>query len=85
MAEVLERSVAISRRSKRTSGVAEAAFHQALSERSRRRAASATWSPTLGPEDLACLMSVIEGQLLPTLLRAYRPAGRAPLNGSGLA
>ena len=84
MAEVLEQSVASSRRSTRDGGAAESAFHDELSER-MRRAASATWSPTLGPEDLACLMSVIESQLLPTLLRSYRPARRTPLNGSGRA
>jgi len=85
MAEVLERSVAISGRSKHEGGAAGVAFHEELGERSRRRAASATWSPTLGPEDLACLMSVIESQLLPTLLRSYRPAKRKPLSGSSLA
>lgn len=85
MAEVLERSVAFSRRSKRSGGAAEAALHEELGERSRHRAESATWSPTLDPRDLACLMSVIGAELLPRLLRSYRPAERKPLNGSGLA
>ncbi len=82
MAEVLERSVAISRRSKHEVGAAEVAIQEELSERSRRREASATWLPTLGPQDLVCLMSVIESQLLPTLLCSYRPAEQKPLSAS---
>lgn len=89
MAEVLEPSVAIGRCSKRASGAtgaaAETAFHDELSTRSRRRSSPATWSSTLEPQDLARLMAVIETELLPTLLRSYRPAQRKPLNGSGLA
>ncbi len=89
MAEVLEQSVAIDRRSKRASGgtgaAVETAFHDELGARSRRRCSPATWSSTLEPQDLSRLMAVIETELLPTLLRSYRPAQRKPLNGSGLA
>lgn len=89
MTEVFEQGVASSRRSRRASGTAaaaaEAALHNRLVERDRRRAGSATWSSTLNAQDLACLLSVIERQLLPSLIRSYRPAKRKPLNGSGVA
>ena len=89
MAEVFEQGVASSGRSKRASGAAnaaaEAALHHQMADLAQRRAGSATWSGTLDAKDLACLMAVIEHQLLPSLLRAYRPAERKPLNGSRLA
>ena len=85
MAEVLEQSVLISRRSKPAGRAAETAFHEGLDGRSRRRFASATWAPTLDPQGLACLTAVIEAQLLPTLLRSYRPVQGMPPTGSGSA
>lgn len=85
MAEVLEQIVSISRRSKPAGSAAEAAFHEGHNGRSRRQSASATWAPTLDPQGLACLTAVIEAQLLPTLLRSYRPVQGMPLTGSGSA
>lgn len=47
----------------------------------RRRAAE--WSPTLGTGDLACLLQVIEKELLPRLVSAYAPSTHSPLPTSG--
>ena len=40
------------------------------------------WSCSLGATDLACLLQVIEAQLLPRLIGAYRPSDSAPLKTS---
>jgi hypothetical protein len=53
-----------------------------LAEGGERRARSATWSSSLCQSDLACLLTVIETQVLPRLLREYRPADRSPLKAS---
>lgn len=51
-------------------------------ERGRRRVSADAWSSSLNQADLACLLQVIEGQLLPRLLRDYRPSHRSPLGAS---
>ncbi len=64
---------------------AEAILHRELSSQARRRALDATWTSTLSAKDVACLMSVIELQVLPRLVAEYRPADRNPLQRSILA
>ncbi len=58
---------------------AEAMLHRGLAETAQRRAVATTWISSLCDADLACLMAVIEAQLLPRLLREYRPADASPL------
>ena len=41
------------------------------------------WKSGLSPSDLQCLLSVIEGELLPRLLTEYSPARHAPLGARG--
>ena len=43
-------------------------------EATPRKAVEERWCSTLAPRDLRCLMSVIEQQLMPQMLRAYSPA-----------
>lgn len=43
----------------------------------------AEWSPTLEGGDLACLLRVIESELLPRLVEAYAPSKHSPLRASG--
>ena len=47
------------------------------------RQRTAEWSPTLGAGDLACLMQVIENELLPRLVSAYAPSKHSPLPRAG--
>ena len=58
---------------------AEALFHRGLAETAQPRTVAATWTSSLCDADLARLMSVIEAQLLPRLLREYRPADASAL------
>lgn len=37
------------------------------------------WKPTLDASDLACLLHVIENDLLPRLVGAYAPSRHSPL------
>jgi hypothetical protein len=37
------------------------------------------WSSSLAPEDLLCLLSAIEQQVMPQLIAGYSPARCAPL------
>ena len=37
------------------------------------------WCSSLSREDLACLLQVIEGQVIPQLLNGYSPAKASPL------
>ena len=57
-----------------STGAAEAAFHRQLQRGAERRAASAGWSSSLCESDLACLMSVLERDVLPRIVGSYRPA-----------
>lgn len=41
------------------------------------------WTPTIEGADLACLLRVIEGELLPRLVKAYAPASATPLRTDG--
>ena len=61
---------------------ADARWRSALGERAVRRAGQASWAPTLAGSDLACLLQVIEAELLPRLLGEYRPADHAPLKAA---
>ena len=55
-------------------GAAEAAFHRRLEQAAQRRSAAAGWTTSLCESDLACLMSVLEQEVLPRLVSSYRPA-----------
>lgn len=89
MAEIVQEGAAGAVRSRRMQASredpAEAALHRRLADRALVRTSSATWSSTLCAADLACLMSVIESQLLPRLLREFRPDGRAHLKTRRMA
>lgn len=37
------------------------------------------WCSSLGERDLQCLLQVIEGRVIPQLLKSYSPARHAPL------
>ena len=58
-----------------------AVLRRPLSSLARQR--TAEWSPTLGTEDLACLMKVIENDLVPRLVSAYAPSTHSPLPRAG--
>ena len=70
------------RRRRSESGAAEQRFRDGLRERSLQRKGAATWSSSLSDGDLACLLQVIESQVLPRMLRDYRPSHHAPLKAS---
>lgn len=83
MAEVAEGATSAATRTHRSGfdigAAADARLRRELVDRAARRADSATWQSTLNESDLACLLGVIEAQLLPRLLREHRPVDRAPL------
>lgn len=47
------------------------------------RQRGAEWLPSLATRDLACLMQVIENELLPRLVSAYAPSTHSPLPRAG--
>lgn len=49
----------------------------------RHGTARGGWSSTMGEADLACLLQVLEEQVLPRLISDYRPADRSPLRSRG--
>ena len=83
MAGIVQESAAGAVRSRRPRAgqvdPAEAALHRQLADLALGRTRSATWSSTLCAADLTCLMCVIESQVLPRLLREYRPDGSVHL------
>ena len=58
---------------------ASAARWQRPLPRPLHKARPTGWSSSLSEGDLACLLQVIESQVLPRLLQSYRPADRSPL------
>jgi len=44
-----------------------------------RRQKEEKWSSDLNPQDLRCLLTILEDALIPQLVRSYSPARSAPL------
>ena len=61
------------------SGGADAMLRQLLIEPKEGAARPASWVPTLAGLDLACLLRVIESELIPRLVGECRPAKRSSL------
>ena len=61
---------------------ADARLREVLTERAAERSLQAAWQPTLAGNDLACLLQVIQAELLPRLLGDYRPADQSPLKAT---
>ena len=86
MSEVIrERAPQALHREASSQAAAEGELHRRLRERASRKDARAGWASTLSGADLKCLEAVIESQLLPRLLRAYRPCDTSPLKTGRLA